>query len=170
MRLKNTPSAHAQTLDREGGRSDMEAVVKQQLDSKTPQEVTGEVSDETFSLLIDFSQLLELTVEGIPCSKVEGLNESFSSLARLSVVNCGLKTLEGLPKLPKLTTVSRHRVAPPSEHVHLPPPSQLLLGDNKLFGEEHIETVVSCCPQLQSLSLVGNRFKSLDELKQLVSD
>ena len=30
--------------------------------------------------------------------------------------------------------------------------------------------VVSCCPQLQNLSLVGNRFKSLDELKQLVSD
>ena len=45
-------------------------------------------------------------MEGVPCAKVEGISESFTSLARLSVVNCGLKSLEGLPKLPKLTTVS----------------------------------------------------------------
>lgn len=46
---------------------------------------------------------------------------------------------------------------------------QLLLGDNKLSGGDTIQHVVSCCPQLHSLSLVGNRFASLDDLKQLVS-
>ena len=44
-------------------------------------------------------------MEGVPCPRIEGLTDKFSSLARLSIVNCGLTTLEGLPSLPKLNTV-----------------------------------------------------------------
>ena len=51
-------------------------------------------------------QLFELQIEGVQSTKVEGLSERFQALASLSFVNCGLNTLDGLPKLPALTTVS----------------------------------------------------------------
>ena len=86
----------------------MEAVIKQQLNGTTAEEVRSMASSmpaECCAHVISFLQLVEVTVEGVPCTKIEGLNDTFTSLARLSVVNCGLKSLDGLPKLPKLTTV-----------------------------------------------------------------
>ncbi len=37
--------------------------------------------------------------------KVEGLSEEFTSLEELEILNCSLKSLQGLPKLPSVKTV-----------------------------------------------------------------
>ena len=47
---------------------------------------------------------------------------------------------------------------------------QLLLGDNLLKGKEETETIVAKCPNVEILSLVGNRFESLDDIEPLVSN
>lgn len=48
-------------------------------------------------------------------------------------------------------------------------PLQLLLGDNKLKSEAEAERICCQCPRVRNLSLVGNRFESVDELKPFVS-
>ena len=94
----------------------MEEAIKKklaELGDKQPEEVRARIS-----LLFVFSrwkprrpllQLFELQIEGVQSPKVEGLSDGFQALASLSFVNCGLNTLDGLPKLPALTTVSRQK-------------------------------------------------------------
>lgn len=45
-----------------------------------------------------------------------------------------------------------------------------MLGDNKLKGKEIMEQIVSTCPHVETLSFVGNKFESIDDIKPLVSD
>ena len=46
-------------------------------------------------------------------SNINGLSEDFVSLQKLSIVNCGLSSLEGLPKL-----LSLEKVLYPPTHTH----------------------------------------------------
>ena len=86
-----------------------------ELGDKQPEEVRVRGTVIWFQLLevrlsLSLSlQLFELQIEGVQSTKVEGLSEKFQALASLSFVNCGLNTLEGLPKLPALTTVRCQR-------------------------------------------------------------
>ena len=45
---------------------------------------------------------------------------------------------------------------------------QLMLGDNNLKGKEPMEHIVSVCPHIEILSLVGNKFESVDDMTPLV--
>ncbi len=52
-------------------------------------------------------QVEELNLDTVRASEFSGLGEGFSGLKRLSAINVGLTSLEGLPPLPSLERVSR---------------------------------------------------------------
>ena len=50
-------------------------------------------------------QVTELVLDNAHCSEVSGLTDKFVNLSRLSIVNAGLVSLDGLPSLPNLKEV-----------------------------------------------------------------
>ncbi|KAI1694912.1 acidic leucine-rich nuclear phosphoprotein 32 family member A [Ditylenchus destructor] len=79
----------------------------------------------------------ELLLDECKSDKIVGLTDEFSGLATLSLANVGLKSLEGLPKLPLLTTIN--------------------LADNHL--ESGLEVLVQNCPMLNHVNLAANPIK-----------
>ncbi|KAI1714312.1 leucine-rich repeat domain-containing protein [Ditylenchus destructor] len=84
----------------------------------------------------------ELLLDECKSEKIVGLTEEFSGLTTLSLANVGLKSLEGLPKLPLLTTIN--------------------LSDNHL--ESGLEVLVQNCPMLNHVNLAANPIKNLETL------
>jgi len=92
------------------------------------------------------SQITELNLDNCKSTHILGLNDEYTSLETLSLINVGLTTLKGFPKLPKLKTLE--------------------LSDNRISnGLNYLET----SPNLVYLNLSGNKIKDLDELKPLES-
>ncbi|XP_055329368.1 acidic leucine-rich nuclear phosphoprotein 32 family member B-like [Paramacrobiotus metropolitanus] len=71
--------------------------------------------------------------------------EQYFNLEELSLINIGLTSLRGFPKLPKLR--------------------KLDLSDNRLTGG--LNHLASTCPSLEKLLMGGNRLKQLDALEPL---
>ena len=76
--------------------------------------------------------------------QIENIGEDYKSLETISLINVGLSTLRGWPKLPNLKRVE--------------------LSDNKLTGS--LEYLLAC-PNLTHLNLSGNKIKEIDELAPL---
>jgi hypothetical protein len=76
--------------------------------------------------------------------QIEGLDDDYKSLEILSLINVGLTTLKGFPKLNNL--------------------KKLELSDNRINGG--LENLLSC-PNLTHLNLSGNKLKELDALAPL---
>ena len=76
--------------------------------------------------------------------QLDGLSSEFTSLEVLSLINVGLTTLKGFPKLPSL--------------------KKLELSDNRIHGG--LDNLMSS-PNLTHLNLSGNKIKDLDELAPL---
>ena len=76
--------------------------------------------------------------------QIEGLDDDYKSLEILSLINVGLTTLKGFPKLTNL--------------------KKLELSDNRINGG--LENLLSC-PNLTHLNLSGNKLKELDALAPL---
>ena len=93
-----------------------------------------------------FLQVKELILDNTRATQVEGLNEEYTSLESLSLINVGLTSLKGFPKLPAL--------------------KRLDLGDNRISSGL---AVLQGSPQLTHLNLSGNRIKDLETLEPLVS-
>lgn len=74
-----------------------------------------------------------------------GLSEEFSNLVKLSLINVGLVTLKGFPKLPSL--------------------QKLELSDNRISNG--LAYLFDTCPNITNLNLSGNRLKDLEALKPL---
>lgn len=74
-----------------------------------------------------------------------GLTEEFSNLTKLSLINVGLTTLKGFPKLPKL--------------------KKLELSDNRISNG--LAFLSETSPSITNLNLSGNRLKDLEALKDL---
>ena len=74
-----------------------------------------------------------------------GLTEEFSSLESLSLINVGLTSLKGFPKLPNL--------------------KKLELSDNRISGGLNL---LSGSPKLTHLNLSGNKIKDIETLEPLV--
>ena len=91
-------------------------------------------------------QVKELILDNTRATQVEGLNEEYTSLESLSLINVGLTSLKGFPKLPAL--------------------KRLDLGDNRISSGL---AVLQGSPQLTHLNLSGNRIKDLETLEPLVS-
>lgn len=92
------------------------------------------------------SEIKELNLDNAKSSTIEGLNDKFTALETLSLINVGLVTLKNFPALPNL--------------------KRLELSDNRLSGGlQHING----CPNLVSLNLSGNRIKDLEEIRPLAN-
>merc|ERR1712061_674965 len=91
-------------------------------------------------------QVKELILDNTRATQVEGLNEEYTSLESLSLINVGLTSLKGFPKLPAL--------------------KRLDLGDNRISSGL---AVLQGSPQLTHLNLNGNRIKDLETLEPLKS-
>ncbi|CAG0912786.1 unnamed protein product [Notodromas monacha] len=91
------------------------------------------------------SAVSKLTLDSCKVKKIAGLDAQFVNLKTLSLINCGLISLEGLPALPSL--------------------KKLDLCDNKIT--EGWENLLKC-PNLEELALSGNGdIKSIESLEPL---
>jgi len=89
-------------------------------------------------------QILDLNLDNCRAKKIEGLTSDFVNLQTLSLINLGLQSLEGFPKLGNLR--------------------KLELSDNSISsGLDGL----ACCPNITNLSLSGNKIKDLDLLEPL---
>ena len=89
-------------------------------------------------------QVTELILDNCRATQISGLTDEFINLETLSLINVGLVTLKGFPKLPKL--------------------KKLELSDNRLTGGLNL---LHGSPKLQHLNISGNRIKDLEALEPL---
>ncbi|EDV54991.1 acidic leucine-rich nuclear phosphoprotein 32 family member A [Drosophila erecta] len=90
------------------------------------------------------NQITELNLDNCRSTSIVGLTDEYTSLESLSLINVGLTTLKGFPKLPNL--------------------KKLELSDNRISsGLNYLTT----SPKLQYLNLSGNKIKDLETLKPL---
>jgi Leucine-rich repeat (LRR) protein len=92
----------------------------------------------------DPETIKELNLDSCRGQQIDGLTDEFSNLEILSMINVGLTTIKGWPKLLKLR--------------------KLELSDNRIFGG--LENLLSC-PNLTHLNLSGNKIKEIDDLAPL---
>jgi len=86
----------------------------------------------------------DLNLDNCRSSNIVGLDDSFVNLEVLSMINIGLTSLKGFPKLPNL--------------------KRLELSDNRIqSGLENLKE----SPKLEYLNLCGNRLKDLETLEPL---
>uniref|UniRef100_A0A1I8BJB0 LRRcap domain-containing protein n=1 Tax=Meloidogyne hapla TaxID=6305 RepID=A0A1I8BJB0_MELHA len=94
------------------------------------------------------SKVQELLLDNCKVTSISGLTDEFTRLKTLTLINVGLNSLDGLPKLPALRTID--------------------LSDNKLTGG--LEKLAQNCPRLYHLNLCANKIeviKALEPLKDL---
>jgi len=91
------------------------------------------------------SEVMELVLDNCKATQISGLSDEFVNLTTLSMINVGLTSLEGLPKLPSLRTID--------------------LSDNKLTGD--LDKLVENCPRLYHINLCANKISDVEALTQL---
>ncbi len=96
-----------------------------------------------------------------------GLTDEFVGLESLSLINVGLTSLKGFPKLPNLRKVSgQPEIQFLGYFLTLYWLLQLELSDNRISGGLN---TLHASSKLTSLNLSGNKIKDLDTLEPLVS-
>ena len=86
-----------------------------------------------------------MNLDNARATQIEGLTDDYVSLENLSLINVGLTTLKGFPKLPKLT--------------------KLELSDNRISNGLG---ALKDCPLLSDLNLSNNKVKDLEAIEPLV--
>jgi len=90
------------------------------------------------------NQITELNLDNCRSTNIVGLTDEYTALETLSLINVGLTSLKGFPKLPNLKKLELSD-------------NRINNGLNNLHGS----------PKLTNLNLSGNKIKDLDELKAL---
>ena len=90
-------------------------------------------------------QIEELNLDNARATQIEGLSDEYVNLESLSLINVGLTTLKGFPKLPKL--------------------KRLELSDNRISNGLG---ALQDCPMLSHLNLSNNKIKDLEAIEPLV--
>ncbi|XP_075165890.1 acidic leucine-rich nuclear phosphoprotein 32 mapmodulin isoform X1 [Haematobia irritans] len=90
------------------------------------------------------NQITDLNLDNCRSTSIVGLTDEYTALESLSLINVGLTTLKGFPKLPNL--------------------KKLELSDNRISNGLHY---LNTSPKLQYLNLSGNKIKDLEALKPL---
>lgn len=88
---------------------------------------------------------MDLNLDNSRSATIVGLSDEYVSLETLSMINVGLTSLKGFPKLPKL--------------------KRLELSDNRISGGLEL---LHGSPNLTSLNLSGNKIREFEKLKPLV--
>ncbi|KAJ9598948.1 hypothetical protein L9F63_010542, partial [Diploptera punctata] len=88
--------------------------------------------------------VVELNLDNCRSTSIVGLTDEFINLETLSLINVGLTSLKGFPKLPNLR--------------------KLELSDNRISGGLNL---LHASPKLTHLNLSGNKIKDLDTLEPL---
>jgi hypothetical protein len=91
------------------------------------------------------SEVMELVLDNCKATQIAGLSDEFVNLTTLSMINVGLTSLEGLPKLPALRTID--------------------LSDNKLTGD--LDKLVENCSRLYHINLCANKISDVEALTPL---
>ncbi|KAF6206287.1 hypothetical protein GE061_017517 [Apolygus lucorum] len=89
-------------------------------------------------------QISELNLDNCRSTTIEGLTDEFVNLKTLSLINVGLTSLKGFPKLPNL--------------------QKLELSDNRISNGLNL---LATSPKLTNLNLSGNKIKDLETLEPL---
>lgn len=92
----------------------------------------------------DPETIKELNLDSCRGQTLDGLTDEFKNLEILSMINVGLTTIKGWPKLANLR--------------------KLELSDNRIY--QGLENLISC-PNLTHLNLSGNKIKDLEDLAPL---
>jgi len=90
------------------------------------------------------SAIKDLNLDNCRSVQIEGLTDEYVNLETLSLINVGLTSLKGFPKLPNL--------------------KKLELSDNRISGTLHY---LHGSPKLTHLNLSGNKIKDLEALEPL---
>jgi len=90
------------------------------------------------------NEITNLNLDNCRSTQIIGLTDEFKNLEFLSLINVGLTSLKGFPKLPSL--------------------KKLELSDNRLTGGFE---VLASCPCLKTLNLSGNKIKDVKALEPL---
>ena len=90
-------------------------------------------------------QIEELNLDNARATQIEGLSDEYVNLESLSLINVGLTTLKGFPKLPKL--------------------KRLELSDNRISNGLG---ALQDCLMLSHLNLSNNKIKDLEAIEPLV--
>lgn len=113
------------------------------------------------------SQIKELNLDNCRSTAIVGLTDEFVGLESLSLINVGLTSLKGFPKLPNLRKVSgQPEIQFLGYFLTLYWLLQLELSDNRISGGLN---TLHASSKLTSLNLSGNKIKDLDTLEPLVS-
>lgn len=89
-------------------------------------------------------QIYELNLDNCRTTTIEGLTDEFTNLKSLSLINVGLTSLKGFPRLPNL--------------------QKLELSDNRISNGLNL---LHTSPKLTNLNLSGNKIKDLETLEPL---
>ncbi|XP_067013167.1 acidic leucine-rich nuclear phosphoprotein 32 family member A [Anabrus simplex] len=92
----------------------------------------------------DPEEIFDLNLDNCRSTSIVGLSDEFTNLNVLSLINVGLTSLKGFPKLPNLR--------------------KLELSDNRISGGLNL---LHTSPKLTHLNLSGNKIKDLDTLEPL---
>lgn len=92
----------------------------------------------------DPAEIKELNLDNCRSTTITGLTDEFCNLESLSLINVGLTSLKGFPKLPNLR--------------------KLELSDNRINSGLNL---LATSPKLTHLNVSGNRIKDLEAIKPL---
>lgn len=119
--------------------------------------------------VVEHFQITELNLDNCRSTNIVGLTDEFTALESLSLINVGLTSLKGFPKLPNLKKLelSDNRLVRPHPRSPRCPRISRFQSDFFLCRISSGLSNLSASTKLTHLNLSGNKIKDVEELKPL---